>query len=92
MFFRGWIGDLCNGYFDGYFVLQGVVRVRVVDPTIVFVWTTTLDHSLPIPNPWRGKIQQTVIFTGTLETLVNQSLPTGSISPRVFYICCTEGG
>ena len=37
MLFGGWIGDLCNGCFDGDFALLGVVRVGVIDPTCVFV-------------------------------------------------------
>ena len=45
MLFGGQIGDLCNGCFDGDFALLGVVRVGVIDPTSVFVWTTTLDLS-----------------------------------------------
>ena len=43
MLFGGRIGDLCNGCFDGDFL--GVVRVGVMDPTCVFVWTTTFDLS-----------------------------------------------
>ena len=45
----GQIGDLCNGCFDGDFALLGVLCVGVIDPTCVFVWTTTLDLS-PIHN------------------------------------------
>ena len=45
MLFGGRIGDLCNGCFDGDFALLGVVRVGVIDPMCVFVWTTTLDLS-----------------------------------------------
>ena len=41
----GRIRDLCNGCFDGDFALLGVVHVGVLDPTSVFVWTTTLDLS-----------------------------------------------
>ena len=44
MLFGGRIGDLCNGYFAGDFALLEV-RVGEVDPTCVFVWTTTLDFS-----------------------------------------------
>ena len=43
MLFGERIGDLCNGCFDGDFALLGVVCVGVIDPTCVFVWTTTLD-------------------------------------------------
>ena len=54
MLFGGWIGDLCNDCFDGDFALLGVVRVGVIDPTCVFVWTTTLDLS-PFPTCcWSG--------------------------------------
>ena len=45
MLFGGRIGDLCNSCFDGDFLLLGVVRVGVIDPTSVFVWSTTLDLS-----------------------------------------------
>ena len=45
MLFSGRIGDLCNSCFDGDFGLLGVVCVGVIDPTCVFVWTTTLDLS-----------------------------------------------
>ena len=46
MVFGGRIGDLCNSCFVGDFALLGVVRVGVIDPTSVFVWTSTLDLSL----------------------------------------------
>ena len=49
MLFGGRIDDLCNGSFVGDFVLLGAVRVGVVDPTCIFVWTTTLDLS-PFPT------------------------------------------
>ena len=49
MLFGGRMGDLCNGCFVGYFALLGEVRVGVIDPTCVFVWTTTLDLS-PFPT------------------------------------------
>ena len=57
--------------------------------TYVFVSTTTLDLS---PFSTRselgpGKIRHSVVFSSALETLANHSLPTGSISQRVFYIC-----
>ena len=42
--FGGRIGDLYNSCFVGDFALL-VVRVGVVDPTCVFVWSTTLDLS-----------------------------------------------
>ena len=45
MLFGGRIGDLFNGFFDGDFALLRVVRVGVIDPTCVLVWTTTLDLS-----------------------------------------------
>ena len=48
MLLGGWIGDLCNGRFYGDFALVGVVRVEVIDPMCVFVWTT-LDLS-PFPT------------------------------------------
>ena len=48
MLFGRRIGDLCNGCFVGDFVLL-VVHVRVVDPTCIFVGTTTLDVS-PFPT------------------------------------------
>ena len=51
MLFSGRIGDLCNSYFDSEFALLGVVRVGVIDPTCVFVGTTTWDLS-PFPNHW----------------------------------------
>ena len=41
--------DLCNSCFDGDFALLRVLHVRVIDPTSVFVWTTTLDIS-PFPT------------------------------------------
>ena len=44
MLFGGRIGDLCYGCFDGDFALLEV-RVGVIDPTCIFVWTTTLDLS-----------------------------------------------
>ena len=47
--FIGRIGDLYNSCFDGNFSLLGVVRVGVIDPTCVFVWTTILDIS-PFPT------------------------------------------
>ena len=44
----------CNDYFAGDFALLEVVCVGVVDPTCVFVWTTTLDLS-PFPTCcWAG--------------------------------------
>ena len=49
MLFDGRIGDLCNGCFAGDFALLGVVRVGVIDPTCVFVWTTTWEI-YRIPN------------------------------------------
>ena len=45
MLFRGQIGDLCNGHFNGDFELLRVVHAGVIDPTCVFVWTTTFDFS-----------------------------------------------
>ena len=45
-------------------------------------------HSQPVAGLVLGKIQPSVVFSGAPETLANLSLPTGSISPRVFYICC----
>ena len=81
MLFGGRIRDLCNGCFDGDFAILGVVRVRVIDPTCVFVWTTTLDFS-PFPTflSWfLVKFDQ--VFSGTPETLANHWLPTLSISP-----------
>ena len=47
MLFGGRIGDLYNGCFIGDFALLEV-RIGVVDPTYVFVWTTILDLS-PFP-------------------------------------------
>ena len=35
-----------------------------------------------------GKIQLSVVFSGAPETLAYHWLLTGSISPRMFYICC----
>ena len=49
MLFGGQTGDLCNGCFDGDLELLAVVRVGVIDPTFVFVWTITLDLS-PFPT------------------------------------------
>ena len=54
MLFGGRIGDLCNGCFNGDFALLGVVRVGVIDPTCVFVWTTTLDLSPFQTCCWAG--------------------------------------
>ena len=54
MLFGGRIGDLCNGCFDGDFALLGVVRVGVINPTRVFVWTTTLDLSPFVTCFWAG--------------------------------------
>ena len=48
MLFGGRICDLCDSCFDGDFALL-VVRVGVIDPTCVFVWTATLDLS-PFPT------------------------------------------
>ena len=45
MLFGGRIGDL----FNGCFALLAIVRVAVIDPMCVFVWTTTLDLS-PFPT------------------------------------------
>ena len=50
----GQIGDLCNGCFDGDFALLWIVRVGVIDPTCVFVWTTTLDPSPFATCCWAG--------------------------------------
>ena len=49
MLFGGRIDDLFNGCFGEDFALLGVVRVGVIDPTCVFVWTKTLDLS-PFPT------------------------------------------
>ena len=81
--FGGWIGDLCNGCFDGDFALL-VVRVGVID---VFCLDYNIG-SLAIRNLVLGKIQPSVVFSGTPETLANHWLPTWWISPWVFYICC----
>ena len=88
MHFGGRIGDLCNRCFDGDFALLRVVRVGAIDSMCVFVWTTTLDLSLFPTELVLGKIQPSVVFSGAPETLANHWLPTGSISPQVFYICC----
>ena len=54
MLFGGQIGVLCNSCIVGDFALLGVVCVRVVDCTCVFVKTTTLDLS-PFPTCcWAG--------------------------------------
>ena len=53
MLFGGRIGDLCNGCFDRDFVFSGV-RVGVIDPTCVFVGTTTLDLSPFATCCWAG--------------------------------------
>ena len=44
-------------------------------------------HSQPIAELVLGKIWPRVVFLGAPNTLANHSLPTGSISPQVFYIC-----
>ena len=43
-------------------------------------------HSQLVAELELGKIQPSVVFSGAPETLTNHSLPTGSISPWVFYI------
>ena len=47
-------------------------------------------HSQFVAELVLGKIQPNVVFSGAPETLTNRWLPTGSISPRVFYICCLD--
>ena len=42
-------------------------------------------HSKPFAEMVIGKIRPNVIFSDAPETLVNHSLPTGSISLPVFY-------
>ena len=48
--------------------------------------------SLPSPIPLLSwclvKFSQVKVFSGAPETLANHSLPTGPISPRVFYSGC----
>ena len=64
MLFGGQIGDLCKGCFTGYFALLEVVCIGVVDPTCVFVWTTTLIslHSRIVAELVLHKIQSNVVF------------------------------
>ena len=87
--FGGRIGHSCNGCFVGDFALLKVVRVGVIEPPCVFVWTTILDlsHSQPIAELVLGPIQPSVDFSSASKTLVNHSLSNGLISPRVFCIC-----
>ena len=87
--FGGRIGDLCNGYFVGYFALLGVIHVGVVDPMCVFVWTITLDLFLFPTCCWDGAWSNSAkcSFSGVPKTLANHSLSTGSIYPWVLYIC-----
>ena len=91
--FGGRIGDLCNGCFDGDFTLLGVVRDGVIDPTCVLCgrqhWISL--YSQIVAGLVLGKMQLSVFFSGAPETLANHWLPTGLISPRVFYICCFIG-
>ena len=90
MFFGGRIGDLCNGCLDGDFTLLGVVRDGVIDLMCVFFglqhWISP--HSQLVTGLVLVKIQLSVDFSGSPETLANHWLPIGSISPRVFNICC----
>ena len=41
-------------------------------------------HSQPVAELVLGKILPSVVLSGAPETLANRSLPTGSITPRVF--------
>ena len=78
--------------FVGDFALLGVVHVGVVDPMCVLFGLQHLisPHSQPVAELVLGKIRPSVVFSGAPETLANHSLPTGSISPRMFYICCLD--
>ena len=92
MIFGGWIGDLRNSCFVGDFALLGLLRVGVVDPTRFFFFCLDYHirslHFQPIAELVLGKIRPSVIFSGASETWANHSLLIGSISLRVFYICC----
>ena len=82
MLFYEWNGDLFNSCFVRDFALLGVVHVGVVEATCFLL---RLPHWI---SPHSQLVDELVIFSGAPETLPNHSLPTGSISPQVFYIYC----
>ena len=85
--FAGLICDLYNGCLVGDFEPLGVVRAGVIRVLLFGIQHCISPLSQPVTVLVLGKIRPSVVFAGALETLAKHSLPTGSIFPRVFFIC-----